>query len=34
MCVPLIQNTLIKQTRNYDYRPDFYSLAGAIALEL
>ena len=30
----LIQNTLKKQICNYNYTSNFYSLAGAITLEL
>ena len=33
MCVLLIQNTLVKQTRDYDHTPDFNSSVGATALE-
>ena len=34
MCTPLTQNTLVKQTYDYDHTPDFHSSVGAIALEL
>ena len=34
MYAPLIQNMLIKQTRDYDHIPDFDSLVDVIALEL
>ena len=33
MCMPLTQNTLVKQTRDFDYTPDFHSSVGAIALK-
>ena len=33
MSVPLIQNMLVKKTHNYDYKPNFYNLAGNIALK-
>ena len=33
MWAPLTQNTLVKQTRDYDYIPDFYSSVDATALE-
>ena len=33
MCMPLIQNMLVKQTCDYDHTPDFHSLVGATALE-
>ena len=29
----LIQNTLMKQIRDYDYRPDFHNLASATILK-
>ena len=32
MCMPLNQNTLIKQTRDYDFTPDFYSPISTTAL--
>ena len=32
--MPLIQNTLTKQIRDYNYTPDYYSLAASTALEL
>ena len=34
MCMPLIQNMLVKQTRDYNHIPDFHSLVGVIVLEL
>ena len=33
MWAPLSRNTLVKQTRDYDFTPDFYSSVGATALE-
>ena len=33
MCAPLIQNTLVKQIRNYDHTPGFHSLVGATAIK-
>ena len=33
MCALLTQNMLVKQTRDYDHIPDFYSSVGATALE-
>ena len=33
MCAQLILNTLVKQTCNYNYTPDFYSLVDATALK-
>ena len=33
MCAPLIQNTLVKQTHNYDHLLEFHSSVGATALE-
>ena len=33
MCALLTQNTLVKQTRNHDYTPDFYSSISATAIE-
>ena len=34
MCTPLTQNTLIKQTCDYDHIPDFYNLVDVTILEL
>ena len=34
MCAPLTQNTLVKQTRDYDHIPDFHSSVAAITLKL
>ena len=34
MCAPLTQSMLVKQTRDYDHKPNFYSSIGAIVLEL
>ena len=34
MCALLIQNTLVKQTCDYNHIPNFYSLVGATAIEL
>ena len=33
MCAPLTQNTLVKQTRNFNHTPDFHSLVGATVLK-
>ena len=33
MCAPLTQNTLVKQTHDYNHTSDFYSSMSAIALE-
>ena len=33
MCASLIQSMLVKQTRNYDYTPDFHSSVGVTVLE-
>ena len=34
MCMPLTQNTLVKQTCEYNHTLDFHSLVGATTMEL
>ena len=33
MCAQLTQNTLVKQTRDYNHIPNFHSSVGATALK-